>query len=150
MHTPSWLSWSAALLCALPFLSSLSAGQQPVDEPHTLGSVAGITTLPNGIRIVTSSGGVEQIVALRDDVLRVRAAANRDLPEDASWAVSPETRKSTVDVTREDTVESVGFRTGSLHVSVQRNDMRRTVRDQQERLCSKMRPHCILRALHFA
>jgi alpha-glucosidase len=72
---------------------------------------------------------VEQIVALRDDVLRVRAASGHTLPEDASWAVMTETRGNSVEVTREDSADAVGFRTKSLSVSVNRSDLRITVRD---------------------
>ena len=112
----------AALFCALPVYA------QP-DAPHTLGSAAGATPLPNGLRIATSSGGMEQIVALRDDVLRVRVSAGRDLPEDASWAVAPGVRKNAAAVVREDSAQTIGFRTASLHVAVRRADLRLTVRD---------------------
>src|ERR1700733_9503555 len=72
--------------------------QQPATGSHTLGSISNSTLLPNGVRIDTSTGGVEEIVALRDDAVRVRIARGRNLPEDASWAVSPETRRSSVAV----------------------------------------------------
>jgi alpha-glucosidase len=130
MHARFLLSWSAALLCALPLMPRLAAGQQPADGPRTLGSVSSVAMLANGIRIETSTGGVEQIVALRDDVLRVRVAAKGDLPEDASWAVSPETRLKSAAATREDSGDAVGFRTRALHVAVRRSDLRLTVRDE--------------------
>jgi alpha-glucosidase len=90
--------------------------------------------LTNGLRIETTSGGVEQIVALRDDVIRVRAADNQSLPEDASWAVLPEARRNSVDVTREDSANAVGFRTKSLRISVSRSDLRITIRDHSGRI----------------
>jgi alpha-glucosidase len=90
--------------------------------------------LTNGLRIETTSGGIGQIVALRDDVIRVRAADNHLLPEDASWAVLPETRRNSVNVTREDSVDAVGFRTKSLLVSVNRSDLRITIRDHSGRI----------------
>src|SRR5580700_9157639 len=102
MHARILLSWSAALLCALPLSTYTAEAQQPTPEPHTLGSISGAVPLTNGLRIETTSGGVEQIIALRNDVLRVRAAAGHSLPEDASWAVLPEIRSSSVAVTRED------------------------------------------------
>ena len=129
MHARFLLVWSAALLCALPLSNQLAAAQQPSTGPHTLGSIASVATLPNGIRIETTSGGVEQVVALRDDVLRVRASDSPNLPEDTSWAVSAETRGSQVAVAREDSANAAGFRTASLHIAIDRADLRLTVRD---------------------
>jgi len=124
------LLWGAALLCALPMVSLPAVAQQPVEGPHTLGSVAKAVSLPNGIRIETSAGGMEEIVALRDDMVRVRAAAGHDLPEDSSWAVLLETRRASVSVEREDNSEAVGFRTRTLHIAVIRGDLRLIVRDE--------------------
>jgi len=121
----------AAVLCALPVAPH---AQGNIDAPRTLGSIASVSSLPNGICIKTSSGGVEQIVALRDDVIRVRASATASLPEDASWAVAEGTRKSSVSVEREDTADTIGFRTGSVHVSIARADLRLTVRDTGGRI----------------
>ena len=57
-----------------------------------------VTSLPNGIDI-RSADAHEQITALRDDVLRVRIVRGGALPEDASWAVLPDARTSSVTVT---------------------------------------------------
>lgn len=129
MHARILLSWSAALLCALPFSTYTAVAQQPSPGPRTLGSIANVVPLANGLRIETTSGGVEQIVALRDDVVRVRAAADRRLPEDASWAVPLEARGNSVGVTHEDSADAVGFHTKSLRVSVNRADLRIAIRD---------------------
>jgi alpha-glucosidase len=110
-------------------LSATAHTQQRTDGPHTLGTVMGATWLPNGLRIETNSGGAEQIVALRDDVLRIRISAGRELPEDASWAVAAEKRASSAAVTREDSLEAIGFRTHLLKLAVRRDDLRLTVRD---------------------
>ncbi|MGA7156177.1 MAG: TIM-barrel domain-containing protein [Acidobacteriaceae bacterium] len=123
--------WEVALLCALAIPPSPVAAQQPASEPRTLGAVYKVETLPNGFRIETSSGGTEEIVALRDDVLRVRAAVSRDLPEDASWAVEAKARHASVTVEREDTADVVGFRTKALHIAVTRRDLRLIVRDER-------------------
>src|SRR5882757_5133662 len=55
------------------------------------------TNLSNGIEIKRGEM-LLSVVALRDDVLRVRFANNGVLPEDASWAVALEIRRSHVDV----------------------------------------------------
>ncbi|MGA2807131.1 MAG: TIM-barrel domain-containing protein [Terracidiphilus sp.] len=70
-----------------------------------------------------------QITALRDDVLRVRVGAQGQLPEDASWAVQPSARTSSVVVTPENSAETVGFRTAKLHVSVRKDPLELTVTD---------------------
>lgn len=126
MRAHFYLLGVLALSCAL---SSNIAAQAPPEGPRLLGSVANVESLPNGIRIQTSAGGVEQIVALRDDVLRVRIAATPDLPEDSSWAVAADTRNAAIAIVRQDGADSVGFHTASLVVSVARADLRLTVRD---------------------
>jgi alpha-glucosidase len=122
---------AAALFCAP--LQMLTAQSQP-GATRTLGSVSGAASLPAGLRLETSSGGMVQIVALRDDIFRVRASAGSSLPEDESWAVAAETRRSSVAATREDNADSVGFSTAGAHVSVARADLRLTVRDNSGRI----------------
>ena len=83
-----------------------------------------------------SRGGIElqagpatvRITALRDDIIRVRIAPGA-LPEDASWAVLPEPRGKFVDVKIIQDDASVGFRTASLEVRVERNPLRIVIRD---------------------
>jgi alpha-glucosidase len=108
--------------------------QQPATVAHTLGSISSSTLLPDGIRIDTSTGGVEEIVALRGDILRVRISPSHDLPEDASWAVSPETRRNSVPVVADNSGDSVGFHTTVLSVAVRRSDLRLIVRGQDGRV----------------
>jgi alpha-glucosidase len=79
--------------------------------------------LPNGIEI-SGNGVALWVTALRDDVLRVRASENGELPEDASWAVLKEARGASVPVT----AESAGFSTKALRVSFD-SSMRLTVSD---------------------
>lgn len=55
-----------------------------------------------------------RVVALRDDVLRVRIGRSRALPEDASWAVLPEARLHSVPVTP----EPGGFSTKAVRVRI--------------------------------
>ncbi|MCU1222018.1 MAG: Alpha-glucosidase [Edaphobacter sp.] len=82
-------------------------------------------TLPNGIE-VTSGSTILRITALRDDVLRVRASHDSPLPEDASWAVLPEARTSTVRITPDP--DGLGFQTATLRVKLS-SDLRLTVTD---------------------
>ena len=95
----------------------------------TPGGVVTVSGLPNGVRVITNSGCIEEITALRDDVLRIRVGRSGTLPEDASWAVLNESRHSAVSVQREDSDNAVGFRTARLQVSVRRADLRISVRD---------------------
>jgi len=74
----------------------------------------------NGIEI-RSGSAVLQITALRDDVIRVRVGPAGQLPEDASWAVLPAARTSTVNVTPESNSSAVGFKTAKLHVAVHKD-----------------------------
>jgi alpha-glucosidase len=94
-------------------------------------SVAGKVTsipLPNGIDVQVGNLH-EQITALREDVLRIRIARGSLLPEDASWAVLPASRHSSVPVITATTRDHLGFRTGALIVELDRKTLELTVRD---------------------
>jgi alpha-glucosidase len=84
----------------------------------------------NGIEI-RCGDAVVRITALRDDVLRVRVGPAGELPEDASWAVLPESRTASVAVTEESGATSVGFKTAKLRVTVERDPLDLTVTDLQ-------------------
>ncbi len=86
--------------------------------------------IPNGVEI-RSGAATLQISALRDDLLRVRVGPAGQLPEDASWAVLPASRTSSVAVTPESNATSVGFRTAKLHVAVHRDPFGLAVTDMQ-------------------
>ena len=79
----------------------------------------------------------EQITALRDDVLRVRIVRSGAFPEDASWAVLPDARTSSVTVTPEITSTSAGFHTSALRVVVDRKTLRMTIFDRAGNVLSE-------------
>jgi alpha-glucosidase len=84
--------------------------------------------LPNGIEV--NSGNLNiKVTALRDDVLRVTLYHEGALPEDASWAVLPEARKSSVPVTLDSNSDHFGFRTRALAVEVDKATLQLTIRD---------------------
>jgi alpha-glucosidase len=84
--------------------------------------------LPNGIEVL-HAGILLQVLALRDDVLRVRLAANGELPEDESWAVPAEIRRQSVEVTPDATPDTVGFHTKTLSVRIERATLRLSTTD---------------------
>jgi alpha-glucosidase len=86
--------------------------------------------LPNGIEVHRGAFFL-QVSALRDDVLRVRASSNDKLAEDASWAVAPEIRKRTAVAVAENSEKSVGFRTNTLRVTIDRATLRMSIADLQ-------------------
>src|SRR5277367_4841101 len=94
----STVRWAVAAL--ISFAGLLAAGAQQV------------TALPAGMR-TTSNGVTLEVTALRDEVLRVRMWKGDDAPEDASWAVLPQARTSSVAVT----AEPQGFSTKALRVT---------------------------------
>lgn len=84
------------------------------------------TALFNGVEL--HSGELhERIVALRDDVLRIRVWRGDTPPEDASWAVLPEARHASVAVTAMDAPDHAGFRTQALTVEVDRGTLEVTI-----------------------
>jgi alpha-glucosidase len=87
--------------------------------------------------IVVRSDGAEvrsgswfmRVTVLTDDILRVRAAAAGDLPEDASWAVPGEVRGRSVHVTAKQDADGIDFRTATLAVRIERSPLRLIVSD---------------------
>ncbi len=77
--------------------------QQIIPDPHGLTAISGDISL--------------QVIALRDDVIRVRMWKGTNVPEDASWAVLPASRTSSVPVT----IEPHGLATHSLRVFINEN-----------------------------
>ena len=120
---PRMKSFSVLLFFALtsPFLTAQ-------DSSFVLDHATGSSPLPNGIEIQAGDAR-EQITALHDNILRIRIAPHGQMPEDASWAVSAEKRRSTVSVTPATSGDIIGFRTRSLSVEVDRKTLRLTVRD---------------------
>src|ERR1700752_1214946 len=86
--------------------------------------------LPNGVEVRLGKM-ILQVVALRDDVLRVRQSFNGELPEDASWAVPQQIRKMAAEVTAENAADAFGFRTKTMRVRVERATLRLTITDLQ-------------------
>src|SRR6202045_4939209 len=70
-----------------------------------------------------------RVTALTDDILRVRAAAAEDLPEDASWAVPAEVRGRSVHVSVRQNADGIYFQTATLAVRVERSPLRLIVSD---------------------
>lgn len=101
---------------------------QEKQEFVRLNRVTASRPLPSGIEIHCGPA-ILQITALRDDVLRVRVGASGQLPEDASWAVLPDSRQASVTVTQENDKNGVGFKTGKLRVSIHREPLELHVTD---------------------
>jgi alpha-glucosidase len=91
-------------------------------------AAADITVRSDGADI-HSGPWVMRVTALSDDVLRVRATAAGDLPEDASWAVPEEMRRRSVQVGATQNGDGVDFKTASLAVRIDRSPLRLIVSD---------------------
>jgi alpha-glucosidase len=115
-------------------LAAVGAGsataQSAVPSPPviTLDAVTSSTSLHDGIEIQAGPASL-RITALRDDIVRVRISPSHSFPEDASWAVLPESRSKSVEVQPIQDAAAPGFRTAALDVRVERNPLRLVVRD---------------------
>jgi alpha-glucosidase len=78
---------------------------------------------------IRSGSWFMRVTALTDDILRVRAAAAGELPEDASWAVPGEMRGRSVHVTVKQNAGGVDFKTATLAVRIERSPLRLIVSD---------------------
>ncbi|MGA8429685.1 MAG: TIM-barrel domain-containing protein [Candidatus Sulfotelmatobacter sp.] len=93
-----------------------------------LDNFSGAKILPFGVEVY-SGKAVIQVIALQDDVVRIRIARDGILPEDASWAVLPAARQSRASVTPENSDGAVGFRTKSIQVKIDRETLRFSLAD---------------------
>jgi alpha-glucosidase len=129
---PTARRFSFAVLGVL-FLAATSQANLAAETPQKpafvrLDRVTASRPLPNGIEL-HSGPAILQITALRDNLLRVRVGPAGQLPEDASWAVLPESRQATVPVTPENSASNVGFKTARLHVSIHKDPLALQVTD---------------------
>ncbi len=93
----------------LPFLASAALATLLLCPANAF--TQQITSASNGL-IATEDGTTIEVVALRDDILRVRMWKGDSAPEDASWAVLPDARTSGVAVE----ANAHGFTTKALRV----------------------------------
>jgi len=135
----SFLVVSFSFLASAKGFPSGTENRKAEETSSTPGSSDSSTLLPNGIE-VRHVEAVLQVVALREDVLRVRLAAKGDLPEDASWAVPAEIRHQVVEVTPEITPDAVGFHTKTLRVRVERATLRLTTTDLEGHVLQEDQP----------
>lgn len=110
-------------------LCSVAAQVRAQSGPAPAASRVEASPLPNGI-LVRSGELHQQITALREDVLRVRAWRGDAAPEDASWEVLARARNSSVSVAMENGKGYFGFRTRVLMVEVDKRTLELTIRDQ--------------------
>ncbi len=128
MH-PSCHRFVALVLVVSTLPGFVFAQAAPSSQPIiSLEAVTTSQTRGDGIAVQAGSASL-RITALRDDIIRVRMTAGKNFPEDASWAVLPEPRSKSVNVQPIQHADSVGFRTASLDVRVERKPLRIVVRD---------------------
>ncbi len=87
-----------------------------------------------GREVLVGKDGLHlEIDALREDVLRLRYWRGEAPPEDASWAVLPEARRSSIRLAR-DAGSAATFHTSLLRVAVNPDTLRLTISDAKGRL----------------
>jgi alpha-glucosidase len=118
------LCYSSALVRAQPGTLSGTPAAESRPDAHQ----AAMSPLPNGMDVQTGDLRF-RIVALREDVLRVTVAHGKAFPEDASWAVLPVARHSSVPVAIDSNGDHFGFRTHALIVELDKKTCELTVRD---------------------
>src|SRR5208337_3648617 len=116
-----WPAVSVVLVLLAAALPAGAAADGPQRQSFVrLDRVTAARALPNGIE-VRAGGAILEVTALRDDVLRVRAGAAGQLPEDASWAVLPEARSAGVPVHAVIGGSAVEFKTRLLTVRINKD-----------------------------
>ena len=100
-------------------VSMLQGQDRPPDTVLQLSRVTSFSFLPNGIDLRSGEARM-QVIALRPDVIRIRASRSEEFAEDASWAVLRDSKRSRVAVQPTGTANAVGFKTDMLRVSIDR------------------------------
>lgn len=122
---------SLFLLWSLVASNALWAQEaQPESTVVQLNRVTTFASLPNGIDVRSGSARM-QIIAMREDVLRIRVSRSDKLGEDASWAVLKEARNSRAKVASVNDKDNIGFTTKALRVSINRKTFALLISDQQ-------------------
>src|SRR5260370_7854692 len=116
---PRFLLLPLVLLFLIFAPLSLQGQIGPADTTLQLNHLTSFSALSNGIDLRAGDARM-QIVALREDVVRIRVSRSKELPEDASWAVLKEALQSTVAVVRDDSPSSVTFPTKAPPASIHR------------------------------
>src|ERR1700743_2939717 len=132
-HALFFLVLAGALGLLIPSNSVGEARQgKPGNEPQSASkseeTKPSKKNLSNGIELRRGET-LLSVVALRDDVVRVRLAINGVLPEDASWAVPHDIRSSKWDWVPKTPSNADGFHTKALRVRIDRATLRLTVSD---------------------
>jgi alpha-glucosidase len=108
---------------------SIAKGAMAVGpKPIFLLSASQSRSIPNGIEL-HSGTAIIHVIALRDDILRVRISSSGQLPEDASWAVLNDARTHRVEVKSERSTGTIGFSTRSVRVQFRLSNSQLTVSD---------------------
>ncbi len=115
------------ILCFLA-TSTLHGQNTPPDGAVQLNHVTSFSSLPYGIDVQDGEARM-QVIALRQNVVRIRVSRSKEFAEDASWAVLPESSQSRTAVLPTITVDAVGFQTETLRVTVSRLTFGLTVSD---------------------
>ncbi|MBB5318849.1 glycoside hydrolase family 31 protein [Tunturibacter empetritectus] len=115
-------------MMSVPGLSAQSATAAKGDL-ISLNRATSAAALPNGLELRDGEARV-QITALREDVLRIRVSKTGKMPEDASWAVLPGSRTSSVATAYRAEGGKAGFSTKALQVWVDRATLAVTISDR--------------------
>ena len=133
---------TVATLWTFSFAHSARAGEtwfSPTSSDADFKQDSSETRLANGIEVKRGEI-LLRVVALRDDVLRIRLADNGAIPEDASWAVASEIRNAKVDVISDSSTDSYGFHTRALRVRIERSSLRLSVSDLEGNILQEDAP----------
>jgi alpha-glucosidase len=118
----------ALVIWILP-VSVLHGRNIPEDGVVGLSRVTSFTSLPYGIDLWDGQARM-QIIALREEVMRVRVSRSGVFAEDASWAILPQSKASRRTVNPTVTADAVGFQTDALRVSIDRRTFELKIADR--------------------
>jgi len=132
------------LALGLLLLSTTVLPSAAISAPlPTAEAASSVTALANGVDVRVGAQ-LMRVTALRDDIIRIRFARDGVLPEDASWAVLADARKSAVPTSSLTTDGLAGFATSRLRVTIDRASFRVVVADKAGKVISADAPEAAL------
>ena len=120
-----------ALLVMILFASNLAAHAVDLTSMQTIGNVAGVNKVEDGIIIDCEDKSQVKLRALAPDLVRVRVTFQKSLPErDPSWAIE-RTKWDRVSTQISESKDSVTLETSELKVVVERQPLRISFYDRK-------------------
>jgi alpha-glucosidase len=117
-----------------------ASGLHASPEWQSLGDVASVKVLPDGVQVLAGAGGV-RVQVLSSNVVRVRYTRSSTFPTEHSFAVLPNAFARPTNVHVQETASEVTVDAGAVKVKIMRSPLRLVFSDSAGKVISQDKPH---------